>query len=419
MELDHDLKTKIDTTVDSLVNILKKDLLSPSSPKRGMWDRFKNWMSNVVYGRYGKTNPYYFVNRLGDMGGVPLPAKNKPASDEIPIPKKENYNPIFKKRLTIEEYRILGREFEIFENKLSNILEVSMPKGTENLQIIRMLDDLSQNLKKAISKIVSDHMAIMATKGVTAPVEKTTEEPTEEPEPTKEPENTKDSETKEEPKSVVSHDIKRDYGVRINKALEDLEDAFKNKGMPEEIYNSIKKNIIEIGDHSLWNGWQPDVEDELTDLENKINGVSTMNVEPTFYRDKDEIKDVAEEEFPFNFPDNKEGLEKIRRKIRTDKEYKNAFKNWVRIASEKDIEIFNLLSRKVDKILKKILSGGEDIPLDIQEKIIKRYKVFVSHVIKSQEKNDKTINFESHISTLYSLSRKEKTIYIKELISER
>lgn len=414
MEIDHDLKTKIDTTVDSLVNILKKDLLSPSSPKRGMWDRFKNWMSNVVYGRYGRTNPYYFVNRLGDMGGVSLPEKNKPASSEIPIPKKENYNPIFKKRLTIEEYRILGKEFEIFENKLSNILEVSMPKGTENLQIIRMLDDLAQNLKKAISKIVSDHMTIMATKGVAEPVEKTTEEP-ETTEPIEEPEK------KEEP--VVRNDIRRDYGVRINKALEDLENAFKNKDMPEEIYNSIKKNLIEIGDHSLWNGWQPDVEDELTNLENKINGVSTMNVEPTFYRDKDELKDElkdeAEEEFPFNFPDNKEGLEKVRRKIKTNKEYKNAFKNWGRIASEDDIEIFNLLSEKVDKILNKILSGGEDIPLDIQEKIIKRYKVFVSHVIKSQEKNDETIKFESSISPLYSLSLKEKTIYIKELISER
>ena len=193
--------------------------------------------------------------------------------------------------------------------------------------------------------------------------------------------------------------------------------------MPEEIYNSIKKNLIEIGDHSLWNGWQPDVEDELTNLENKINGVSTMNVEPTFYKDKDELKDElkdeAEEEFPFNFPDNKEGLEKVRRKIKTNKEYKNAFKNWGRIASEDDIEIFNLLSEKVDKILNKILSGGEDIPLDIQEKIIKRYKVFVSHVIKSQEKNDETIKFESSISPLYSLSLKEKTIYIKELISER
>jgi|688.fasta_scaffold12341_12 hypothetical protein len=405
MELDHDLKTKIDTTVDSLVNILKRDLLSPSSPKRGMWDRFKNWMSNVVYGRYGRTNPYYFVNRLGDMGGVPLPEKNKPASDEIPIPKKENYSPIFKKRLTIEEYRILGKEFEIFENKLSNILEVSMPKGAENLQIIRMLDDLAQNLKKAISKIVSDHMAIMATKGVTAPVEKTTEEP----------ENTKDSETTEEPEPVVRNDIKRDYGVRINKALEDLEDAFKNKGMPEEIYNSIKKNLIEIGDNSLRNGWQPDVEDKLTDLENKISGVSTMKVEPTFYRDKDEIKDVTEEEFPFDVPDTKEGLEKIRIKIRTNKEYKNAFKNWGRIESKEDIEIFNKLNEKVDKIL----SGGEDIPLDIQEKIIKKYKVFVNHVIKSQEKNDETIKFESRISPLYSLSLKEKTIYIKELISER
>jgi hypothetical protein len=252
----------------------------------------------------------------------------------------------------------------------------------------------------------------MATKGVTAPVEKTTEEP-EPTEPIKEPEPT------EKPKPVVSNDIKRDYGVRINKALEDLEDAFKNKGMPEEIYNSIKKNLIEIGDHSLWNGWQPDVEDELTDLENKINGVSTMNVEPTFYKDKDELKDEPKEEFPFDVPDTKEGLEKIRRKIRTDKEYKNAFKNWERIASKEDIEIFNLLSKKVDKILKKILSGGEDIPLDIQEKIIKRYKVFVSHVIKSQEKNDETIKFESRISPLYSLSLKEKTIYIKELISER
>lgn len=412
MELDNDLKTKIDTTVDSLVNILKKDLLSPSSPKRGIWDRFKNWMSNVVYGRYGKTNPYYFVNRLGDVGGVPLPEKNKPAYDEIPVPKKENYNPIFKKRLTIEEYRILGREFEIFENKLSNILEVSMPKGTENLQIIRMLDDLAQNLKKAISKIVSDHMAIMTTKGVTASVEKTIEEP----EPKK---PTEDSKTTEEPEPVVRNDIKRDYGVRINKDLEDLENAFKNKGMPEEIYNSIKNNLIEIGDNSLSNGWQPDVEDKLTNLENKINGVSTMNVEPTFYKDKDELKDeirdIAEEEFPFDVPDTKEGLKKIRRKIRTDKEYKNAFKNWERIASKDDVEIFHLLSKKVDKIL----SGGEDITLDIQERIIKRYKVLVSHVIKSQEKNDKTINFESHISILYSLNLKEKTIYIKELISER
>ena len=156
MDLDHDLKTKIDNAIDNLVNILKRDILFSAATgpvqKRGLWDRFKNWMSNLAYGRYGQKNPYYFINRLGDIGGVKLPSKE---------PTKENIA-ILPSQLSVNEYKELGVQFEIFCENLFTISEAELPKGTENLYIIRLLDDLKNNLKKVITKIVSDHIEILS-----------------------------------------------------------------------------------------------------------------------------------------------------------------------------------------------------------------------------------------------------------------
>ena len=55
--LNTELLSKIDTAVDAMVSMLKKQLVSGQGfQKRGLWDRFKNFLSNTDIYRYEKNN---------------------------------------------------------------------------------------------------------------------------------------------------------------------------------------------------------------------------------------------------------------------------------------------------------------------------------------------------------------------------
>ena len=101
-DLNAELLNKIDQAVDSLVSILKKQIVSGTGfQKRGLWDRFKNWVSNTWHGRYSQKNPYYFINTLGDFAGSSS-NKNKPKSES------NNYQ-----RLTLQQYSEIKHLFDL------------------------------------------------------------------------------------------------------------------------------------------------------------------------------------------------------------------------------------------------------------------------------------------------------------------
>lgn len=276
MDIDADLKSKINITVDTLINILKQDLLRPKFDgiqKRGIWDRFKNWMSNLVYGRQSEKNPYYFVNTLGDFGGAKMP-KNESCI-------------LIHEKLSIKEYKVLSCIYENFEIKLT---EANAFSGTENLYIMTLLNDLAKNLKIALAKIVSDHMAILAS-------------------------------TKEKPQEKITTAPKN---ITVEKPEEKVVNVTQSKEEKEgsETGKNIEKDKSEI---------------PVANLDDLDSPVSHAVSEES-------------EEFPFNQPSNKDGIKEIMKQLRHPK-YRNKLENWENKASEIDKDILENFKSNINDIL--------------------------------------------------------------------
>ena len=126
----------ISDIVDAWVSDLVKRLISRDSmaPKRGLWDRFKGGISNLVYGRDNKSNPYYWRNRFGDDLGV-----------------EESFFPGF---FTLSEYGKIRFFVEEAEKKVSEALllsEESSEGSAEKLKIVRILRAAGEDLKNKLS----------------------------------------------------------------------------------------------------------------------------------------------------------------------------------------------------------------------------------------------------------------------------
>ena len=128
------IQKQVNQIVDAWVSDLKRTLMNPMTPlaqRRGVWDRFKNTMSNMWHGRYNQTNPYFWQNKLGDDLGAT----------------QESFNP---NSLSLADYKSLRDICESLEEQLNE----DVPAGAENLRLVRMIDTKAQELKQKLMSIV-------------------------------------------------------------------------------------------------------------------------------------------------------------------------------------------------------------------------------------------------------------------------
>jgi len=128
------IQKQVNQIVDAWVSDLKRTLMNPMTPlaqRRGLWDRFKNTMSNMWHGRYNQTNPYFWQNKLGDDLGST----------------QESFNP---NNLSLADYKSLRDICESLEEQLNE----DVPAGAENLRLVGMIDTKAQELKQKLMSII-------------------------------------------------------------------------------------------------------------------------------------------------------------------------------------------------------------------------------------------------------------------------
>lgn len=143
------IQAQINQIVDAWVSELKRTLISPETgdTRRGVWDRFKNSMANMWHGRYNTSNPYFWKNKLGDDLG----AVDDMGTDNSE-PTKEQFNP---NKLSLEDYKSLKDICESLEEQLNE----NVP-GTENLRLVRIIDNKAKELKQKLMSIVTGESPI-------------------------------------------------------------------------------------------------------------------------------------------------------------------------------------------------------------------------------------------------------------------
>lgn len=141
MNEDQKLISSIEKEINSIVDtwtaeLLKDKILTPQitpERQRGIWDRIKGGISNLWHGiktgRYDPKNPYYWKNRFGDDLGV----------DESVEFKIKNF----------KEYRQILEEI----NKTEQLINESLPYGSENLRIVKIIKSAAEDLKKNLLKV--------------------------------------------------------------------------------------------------------------------------------------------------------------------------------------------------------------------------------------------------------------------------
>jgi len=129
------IASQIDKAIDGWVAELKRTLMDPVTPypqQRGIWDRFKNSISNLWHGRYNQGNPYFWQNKLGDDLG-------RAAESFTPNP------------MSLSEYKSLREIVDCIEEAIDE----QAPTGTENLRIVRLIDTKAQELKDKLRSILA------------------------------------------------------------------------------------------------------------------------------------------------------------------------------------------------------------------------------------------------------------------------
>ena len=421
-DLNAESMSKIDQSVDYLVSILKKQIISGDGfQKRGLWDRFKNFAANAWHGRYNQKNPYYFINTLGDFAGS---SKKDPISSAPKVgasaPKVESFNP---RTLTLQEYMEIKSLFDKLEENINSINEAD---GTDNLRIMRLIDDWSKTLKITLKKLFSNFSKTSASSEVESSPEtdnkdgdqcridlenkhrdgkishkdyfkiksminrgevesacQAIEALLKSPEPEPEPEP--------EPKSDPVLEKK------IADAYEELEEA-KKKKMPDDIYEKVKKDLESYRrnpDENLW-----------LSIKDSIHGTG-----PIPSRSGDDSESPEEEKFPFNLDETIPTFKKIKSALRKKEPYKKLFSKWSKIVSTLQKDKFEKLEEKLNTALVDHMEKEEF------EDLLHQYKVVVSHIV-----NDEYISSAPTIecvSPLLPLNLEQKKNYIKIIINER
>lgn len=149
------IQNQVNQVIDAWVTDLKRTLINPMTPlaqRRGVWDRFKNTMSNMWHGRYNQSNPYFWKNKLGD---------------DLGATQEESFNP---NNLSLADYKSLRDICESLEAQLNE----DVPSGAENLRLVGMIDAKAKELKQKLMSIVggtADNSSMSATPSKTQPEE--------------------------------------------------------------------------------------------------------------------------------------------------------------------------------------------------------------------------------------------------------
>jgi hypothetical protein len=107
---------------DSVAKLgLELKLSGKTMPKRGMFDRLKNWWYNMWHGHSNEKNPYYQQNKLGYWG-----------------------RPSMRNEMTLHEYKLLKDQSESLETVLN-----------ERVALDDLLDDWLRNLKRDVFDYMS------------------------------------------------------------------------------------------------------------------------------------------------------------------------------------------------------------------------------------------------------------------------
>lgn len=164
---DHSINAAIEELVDKWIDDLKHEILSGSTPPRGLWDRFRNTLANFWFGRNSEENPYKHRNLLGSMG--------------------EKVESVLENTCWSNESRFLRESFDIME------AEVAAPKDTTSqIKLIQIINKHGQILKDRLKQMLSGAYVPTVKKyqmpSLSAFPEKPKTTPTEKPQPKTVPE---------------------------------------------------------------------------------------------------------------------------------------------------------------------------------------------------------------------------------------
>jgi len=376
-----EINAKIDTTIDSMLSVLKRQLLSPGGfERRGVWDRFKNWMSNLWHGRYGQKNPYYFINTLGDFAGS--------ASQ---TPKKECFTPSV---FTLHEYTVIKKIFDQLEESLDTFSEADM-SGVENLKLMRILDDWSKQLKVALKNLMADH-------------ERTRPAP-------------KDDSGKIECQKVLEQ--KHKEGKISNSDYTRISEMIAN-GRIDQACEEINK-LSESPDEPPK---ETEVEPKDKDVEKKPEtddkGGSEMGAETGT---KEEPYEGGSEEWPLKYGNTKEDFDKIISQLNDDSfpdseySYKSHMADFIAMADAERSgggghafethQEYKKARRSIKDLIDENKAYGEEM-----EKLMKKFKDNLNKIINSGIGKDTT--FESWVKPHHALSISERTQYFKKMLNK-
>jgi hypothetical protein len=153
----------VDKTVDDWIASLQKEIMTGTvTSNRGLWDRFKNFLSNVWYGHNDPRNPYYFINKygygLGQQEEYSQKKSNKPnlmPSDKDESPEKTTVKPYLmpsknEMNFTLKDYKILREMFDHLECNLNE-------DNQSNLRLFQIINRHAEELKSNLKKILIQH----------------------------------------------------------------------------------------------------------------------------------------------------------------------------------------------------------------------------------------------------------------------
>jgi len=130
---DHAVNAAIEELVDRWIDDLKHEILSGSTPPRGLWDRFRNTLANFWFGRNSEENPYKHRNLLGSMG--------------------DKVESVVHNTCSLQEYKHLRESCDLMEAEVAKA--PTAPKDTTNqIKLIQIINKYGQMLKDRLKQML-------------------------------------------------------------------------------------------------------------------------------------------------------------------------------------------------------------------------------------------------------------------------
>jgi len=152
-------KALLGDKVDNLVYQLKRELISgagANSNRASLWDKVKNWGSNLLWGKKSPANPYRWVNQFGHLGTQnslvsPATEPKQYAEPELPT---ENTLEIYK--LVKESTERLEAQF--IQNEAAN---PALSGNKKTTVLFTIIDQWGAKLKTDILDTVMRNMTLL------------------------------------------------------------------------------------------------------------------------------------------------------------------------------------------------------------------------------------------------------------------